>query len=42
MDAHTERFLVDHDVEHCEFSDEVLQCLPSDLPWRIPDVCIYV
>jgi len=48
VDTHTKRFLVDHNVEDEEFESEVLQCLPSALPWCIPQVnivfvcvCIY-
>ena len=40
VDTHTKRFLVDHNVEDEEFNNEVLQCLPSALPWSIPQVNI--
>ena len=47
VETHTKRFLIDHNVEDEEFNSEVLQCLPSVLPWSIPkvsiiSVCVYV
>uniref|UniRef100_A0A8C6LAE1 DIS3-like exonuclease 2 n=1 Tax=Nothobranchius furzeri TaxID=105023 RepID=A0A8C6LAE1_NOTFU len=32
----TEGILMEYDVDFSEFSDEVLGCLPTNLPWSIP------
>ncbi|CAK8697461.1 DIS3-like exonuclease 2 [Clavelina lepadiformis] len=34
--AETKRILIDNDIDHEEFSEEVLACLPKNLPWTIP------
>nr|XP_026694724.1 DIS3-like exonuclease 2 [Ciona intestinalis] len=36
IEPETTRILIDHEVDFSEFSDAVNQCLPSDLPWTIP------
>ena len=40
IEPETESFLFDNDVDYSEFSADVLDCLPKDLPWAIPEVCI--
>uniref|UniRef100_A0A8C9VK60 DIS3-like exonuclease 2 n=1 Tax=Scleropages formosus TaxID=113540 RepID=A0A8C9VK60_SCLFO len=35
IEPETEGILTDYDVDFSDFSDEVLQCLPQDLPWII-------
>uniref|UniRef100_A0A8C9YFJ9 DIS3-like exonuclease 2 n=1 Tax=Sander lucioperca TaxID=283035 RepID=A0A8C9YFJ9_SANLU len=36
IEPETEGILVEYDVDFSEFSDEVLDCLPKNLPWTIP------
>ncbi|XP_051990669.1 DIS3-like exonuclease 2 [Xyrauchen texanus] len=36
IEPETEGMLTEYDVDFSEFSDEVLGCLPQDLPWSIP------
>uniref|UniRef100_UPI0037E84806 DIS3-like exonuclease 2 isoform X2 n=1 Tax=Semicossyphus pulcher TaxID=241346 RepID=UPI0037E84806 len=36
IEPETEGILTEYDVDSSEFSDEVLNCLPKDLPWTIP------
>lgn len=39
-EAENEVILLEHDVPHSKFSDQVLSCLPK-LPWSITDaVCV--
>ncbi|KAK7162556.1 hypothetical protein R3I93_006780 [Phoxinus phoxinus] len=37
IEPETEGILTEYDVDFSEFSKEVLNCLPQDLPWSIPD-----
>ncbi|XP_072219134.1 DIS3-like exonuclease 2 isoform X1 [Leuresthes tenuis] len=36
IEPETEGILIEYDVDFSEFSDEVLDCLPKNLPWIIP------
>lgn len=36
IEPETEGILIEYDVDFSEFSDEVLNCLPKNLPWSIP------
>ncbi|XP_069020541.1 DIS3-like exonuclease 2 [Embiotoca jacksoni] len=36
IEPETEGILTEYDVDCTEFSDEVLDCLPKNLPWTIP------
>ncbi|KAK7481369.1 hypothetical protein BaRGS_00027325 [Batillaria attramentaria] len=36
IDPQTEALLIENDVDDSEFSEQVLQCLPQELPWSIP------
>ncbi|XP_054623286.1 DIS3-like exonuclease 2 [Dunckerocampus dactyliophorus] len=36
IEPETEGILVEYDVDFSEFSDEVLDCLPKNVPWIIP------
>lgn len=36
IEPETEGILTEYDVDCSEFSDEVLNCLPKNLPWTIP------
>ncbi|KAM9720259.1 DIS3-like exonuclease 2 [Menidia menidia] len=36
IEPETEGILIEHDVDFSEFSGEVLDCLPQNLPWTIP------
>nr|XP_057924785.1 DIS3-like exonuclease 2 [Doryrhamphus excisus]XP_057924786.1 DIS3-like exonuclease 2 [Doryrhamphus excisus] len=36
IEPETEGILVEYDVDFSEFSDEVLNCLPKNVPWTIP------
>ncbi|XP_056149122.1 DIS3-like exonuclease 2 [Lampris incognitus] len=36
IEPETEGILTEYDVDFSEFSDEVLDCLPKNLPWAIP------
>ncbi|KAE8291272.1 DIS3-like exonuclease 2 [Larimichthys crocea] len=36
IEPETEGILIEYDIDFSEFSDEVLNCLPKDLPWSIP------
>ncbi|XP_008275897.1 DIS3-like exonuclease 2 isoform X1 [Stegastes partitus] len=36
IEPETEGILTEYDVDFSEFSDEVLDCLPKNLPWTIP------
>ncbi|KAM9349288.1 DIS3-like exonuclease 2 [Symphorus nematophorus] len=36
IEPETEGILIEYDVDFSEFSDEVLDCLPTNLPWTIP------
>ncbi|XP_072560603.1 DIS3-like exonuclease 2 isoform X2 [Paramormyrops kingsleyae] len=36
IEPETEGILTEYDVDFAEFSEDVLQCLPQDLPWTIP------
>uniref|UniRef100_A0A671VD23 DIS3-like exonuclease 2 n=1 Tax=Sparus aurata TaxID=8175 RepID=A0A671VD23_SPAAU len=36
IEPETEGILIEYDVDFSEFSDEVLDCLPKNLPWTIP------
>ncbi|KAG5847214.1 hypothetical protein ANANG_G00123640 [Anguilla anguilla] len=36
IEPETEGILMEYDVDFSEFSEEVLQCLPQNLPWTIP------
>ncbi len=36
IEPETEGIMTEYDVDFSEFSDEVLNCLPQDLPWSIP------
>ena len=42
IEPETESFLLDNEVDYSEFSKDVLDCLPKDLPWSIPEVCSIV
>ncbi|XP_067310498.1 DIS3-like exonuclease 2 isoform X1 [Pseudorasbora parva] len=37
IEPETEGILTEYGVDFSEFSEEVLNCLPQDLPWTIPD-----
>lgn len=36
IEPETEGILLEYEVDFSEFSDEVLDCLPKNLPWTIP------
>ncbi|KAJ8274659.1 hypothetical protein COCON_G00092840 [Conger conger] len=36
IEPETEGILMEYDVDFSEFSEDVLQCLPQNLPWTIP------
>ncbi|KAJ8356814.1 hypothetical protein SKAU_G00196080 [Synaphobranchus kaupii] len=36
IEPETEGILMEYDVDFSEFSEDVLQCLPHNLPWTIP------
>ncbi|XP_072047288.1 DIS3-like exonuclease 2 isoform X2 [Amphiura filiformis] len=36
IETETEGMLIEYDIDHSVFGDQVLACLPKDLPWRIP------
>lgn len=36
IEPETEAILIEYDVDFSEFTDEVLDCLPKNLPWCIP------
>lgn len=36
IEPETEGILLEYQVDFSEFSDEVLDCLPKNLPWSIP------
>ncbi|XP_011614996.2 DIS3-like exonuclease 2 isoform X2 [Takifugu rubripes] len=36
IEPETEGILLEYEVDFSEFSDEVLECLPKNLPWSIP------
>lgn len=36
IEPETEGILTEYDVDFSEFSEEVLDCLPKNLPWTIP------
>uniref|UniRef100_A0A8C1Z0N6 DIS3-like exonuclease 2 n=1 Tax=Cyprinus carpio TaxID=7962 RepID=A0A8C1Z0N6_CYPCA len=36
IEPETEGIMTEYDVDFSEFSEEVLNCLPQDLPWSIP------
>ncbi|KAG9330645.1 hypothetical protein JZ751_023441, partial [Albula glossodonta] len=36
IEPETEGILLEYDVDFSEFSEDVLQCLPQNLPWTIP------
>lgn len=36
IEPETEGILMEHDVDFSDFSSEVLECLPKNLPWSIP------
>uniref|UniRef100_A0A669C498 DIS3-like exonuclease 2 n=1 Tax=Oreochromis niloticus TaxID=8128 RepID=A0A669C498_ORENI len=36
IEPETEGILIEYEVDFSEFSDEVLDCLPKNLPWTIP------
>lgn len=36
IEPETEGILLEYEVDFSEFSDEVLDCLPKNLPWAIP------
>ncbi|XP_030608531.1 DIS3-like exonuclease 2 [Archocentrus centrarchus] len=36
IEPETEGILIEHEVDFSEFSEEVLDCLPQNLPWSIP------
>lgn len=36
IEPETEGILTEYDIDCSEFSDEVLDCLPKNLPWTIP------
>ncbi|XP_036410600.1 DIS3-like exonuclease 2 [Megalops cyprinoides] len=36
IEPETEGILTEYDVDFSEFSEDVLSCLPQDLPWTIP------
>lgn len=38
IEPETETFLIENEVDFCEFPDEALDCLPKNLPWSIPKV----
>lgn len=37
VEGETEGLLIDNDIDYEEFSTEVEDCLPKDLPWTIPE-----
>lgn len=37
IEPETEGILMEYKVDISEFSDEVLNCLPKNLPWSIPE-----
>ena len=36
IEAESEAFLVENEVDFSDFPQEALDCLPKDLPWKIP------
>lgn len=36
IEPETEGILLEYEVDFSEFSEEVLACLPKNLPWTIP------
>ncbi|XP_038075126.1 DIS3-like exonuclease 2 [Patiria miniata] len=36
IEPETEGMLIEHGVDYSDFSDEVIECLPKNLPWTIP------
>lgn len=36
IEPETEGILMEYDVDFSDFSSEVLECLPKNLPWSIP------
>eukprot|EP00794_Sanderia_malayensis_P004691 gene4691-5306_t len=36
IEPETEGFLIENSVDYSEFPEESIQCLPTDLPWKIP------
>ena len=49
VERESEAFLLENEIDSSEFSESVLDCLPKQLPWTIPQVislssmgCMYV
>ncbi len=38
VERESEAFLIENEVDYSEFSEEVLACLPKQLPWSVPQV----
>ena len=38
IERESEAFLIENDVDYSEFQSEVLECLPKQSPWTIPQV----
>ena len=36
IEAESETILIDQQIDYAEFSKDVVDCLPKDLPWTIP------
>lgn len=36
IEPETEGILLEYEVDFSEFSEEVLDCLPKNLPWTVP------
>lgn len=40
VEGETEAILIDNDIDFTDFSEEVNACLPTELPWTMPEVHI--
>ncbi len=38
VERESEAFLLENDVDYSVFAEEVLACLPKQLPWSVPQV----
>ena len=38
IEPETESFLIENEIDFAEFPPEVLECLPQEKPWSIPQV----
>lgn len=40
VERESEAFLLENEIDDAKFPEEVLDCLPKQLPWSVPQVAL--